>query len=65
MAERLTKDEISWLSLVMHHYSDYIGGDDRPDHGWARLKEAREASQETKQKIYQIAGKLWRMSRDG
>ena len=63
MAEKLTKDEMRFLFLIMDHVSDYAGGDDRLDHGLNRLKELREASQETKNQVYQLTGKLWRLSR--
>lgn len=63
MPEELTKDEMRYLFLLMHHLSDYMGGDDRPDHGWGKLKELREASQKTKQDFNMLTGKLWRLSK--
>ena len=41
----LTKEEIDVLAHITRHFSDYIHGDDRPDHGMGILKGYREASQ--------------------
>ena len=30
----LSDDELRILDNILHHFSDYVGFDDRPDHGW-------------------------------
>ena len=40
----LTTEEIRVLSHITRHFADYIGGDDRPDHGLGILKGYREAN---------------------
>jgi len=57
---KLTKDEKAILAFVMNHYSDYLAGDDRPDHGMARLKAGREWNSEKKKIAYKLAGRLMR-----
>ena len=33
---------LSTLTLFFHHVSDAMGGDDRPDHGLAKMRQGRE-----------------------
>ena len=40
----LTKGEIWTLAHLTRHFADYMGGDDRPDHGMGILKGYREAN---------------------
>ena len=40
---RVPKSFLSTLTLFFHHVSDAMAGDDRPDHGLARMRESREA----------------------
>lgn len=54
----LTHDELRILAWFMDHYTDYLSGDDRIDHGWNVLKLERERPMEWKTEIYTLAGKL-------
>lgn len=38
----LTEGEIHTLAHIMNHFTDYMCGDDRPDHGMGILKGYRE-----------------------
>ena len=40
----LTKGEIGTLAHLTRHFTDYMFGDDRPDHGMGILKGYREAN---------------------
>ena len=40
----LTSGEINTLAHITRHFSDYLCGDDRPDHGMGILKGYREAN---------------------
>jgi hypothetical protein len=40
----LTTEEVAALAHVSRHFVDYMGGDDRPDHGLGILKGYREAN---------------------
>ena len=57
------KDEIMMIANILDNFSDYVAGDDRIDHGWNRLKEWRTGSQETKNMLYKLSGKVLRMLR--
>jgi len=57
---RLTEDEIFYLANIMNHFTDYVAGDDRPDHGFERLQRYREFPSDEKYKLYALAGKLKR-----
>ena len=54
----LFTDEVIILKNILFHFTDYVAGDDRPDHGWNILKDWRTASQQTKVMLYSLAGKL-------
>ena len=60
---KLYHDELLILVNILDTFSDYVSGDDRPDHGWNRLKEWREGSNETKQMLYILNGRLARLLR--
>ena len=57
----LTNEEIIWLAHIMDHFTDYMGHDDRPDHGLGILKDYRELPSDKKTEIFILAGKLLRM----
>ena len=59
----LSYEELNYLQHILWHFSDYMGHDDRPDHGLGILKEYRDLPQEQKSKIYILAGRLRRLSR--
>jgi hypothetical protein len=61
MRPTLTEEEISTLAHIMNHFTDYMAGDNRSDHGLGILKGYREVSDERRIKIYQLAGKLMRL----
>jgi len=60
---KLYQDELLILVNILNNFSDYVTGDDRIDHGWNRLKEWREGSNETKQMLYKLNGRLARILR--
>mgnify|MGYP001595536293 CR=1 FL=1 len=61
----LTEQELIVLANIMHHFTDYMSGDDRPDHGLAILKKYREMPlDEYKTSIYFLAGKLKKRARN-
>ena len=37
----LSDKELGYIEHILYHFTDYMGGDDRPDHGWGILKEYR------------------------
>ena len=39
---RVPRAFLSMLTLFFHHVSDAMGGDDRPDHGLAMMRQGRE-----------------------
>ena len=45
------------LTLFFHHVSDAMGGDDRPDHGLAKMRQGREYYRSP---FYRLYGKLKR-----
>jgi hypothetical protein len=49
---------IEICEILLDHVADYIGGDDRPDHGLGKLKPLRDANQETKRRLYNAIGSL-------
>jgi len=55
------EEELWYLKHILWHFSDYMAGDDRPDHGFGILKEYRDKPIEEKRKIYRLAGKLRRI----
>jgi hypothetical protein len=56
----LTKREIRMLTLLLHHFTDYMAFDDRQDHGLARLQDYRKFDRESKIPYYTLAGKFRR-----
>jgi len=56
----LKDNEVEILAHIMDHFTDYMGYDDRPDHGFGILKQYREIGQERKIQIYQLTGRLLR-----
>ena len=65
MKKRITldEDEIIILAHIMNHFTDYMAGDDRPDHGLGILSGYREMDIERKRPVFCLAGKLMRYSR--
>lgn len=59
-----TLEELRDLSHILWHFTDYMGYDDRPDHGLGVLKQYREADPETKSRIAFLAGRLSRLCRN-
>ena len=55
-----TKEELYYLQHIIWHFADYIGLDDRPDHGLGILKSYRDLSRDKKSVIAVMAGKLKR-----
>lgn len=60
---KFTDNELYYLSHILRHFTDYMGGDDRPDHGFGILKEYRYLSDEKKRELYHLAGKIGRAER--
>jgi hypothetical protein len=59
----LTEEEVCTLAHIMNHFTDYMGHDDRPDHGFGILKQYRNLNEERRREIYVLAGKLLRIRR--
>jgi len=57
---QLTRSELAVLANILDHFTDYVSGDDRIDHGWNVLKTWRDNLQETKTRLYILTGKLKR-----
>ena len=55
-----TERELVTMSHIMHHFTDYMSGDNRPDHGFGILKSYKNLSEERKCEIYVLAAKLMR-----
>lgn len=52
-------DELVYLGGLLNAFSDYMAGDDRPDHGMARLEWYRKfCPEQMKSVIYRVAGKI-------
>jgi len=45
----------------MRQFSDYVAGDDRPDHGFGNLKQYRKLDKENKWKVYMLTAKINRL----
>lgn len=58
-----TEREIERLAHIMDHFTDYMGHDDRPDHGFGILSQYRELPDEDKREVFFLAGKLLRVRR--
>jgi hypothetical protein len=63
MRVTLTEREVCTLAHIMNHFTDYMGHDDRPDHGLGILKQYRNFSDVGKREIYVLAGRLLRLRR--
>ena len=59
----LTAKELSRLRHIMWHFTDYMAGDDRPDHGFGILEQYRYMSNVEKSELYFLAGRLNRLDR--
>lgn len=59
----LTEEELGRLEHILWHFTDYMGHDDRPDHGLGILKGYRDLSDDDKRVIYILAGRLRRTYR--
>lgn len=58
-----TKEELNVLAHITRNFTDYVWGDDRPDHGLNNLYGYRNVSKEVKQNVSSAMGKLnraWR-----
>lgn len=60
---RFTDDELYYLQNILWNFTDYMGGDDRDDHGFGILKHYRSLSEERKRIVYRLAGRLRRTYR--
>jgi hypothetical protein len=60
---KLYQDELLILVNILNHFSDYVSGDDRIDHGWNKLKDWRDAGSDTKRMLYQLNARLARLLR--
>ena len=49
-----------YLQHILRHFADYMGGDDRYDHGFGILKGYRDIPIEEKRIIYRLMGKVVR-----
>ena len=54
----LTKKELGTLAHIMRQFTDYMAGDDRPDHGLNNLYGYRDLPQEDRTEVYWLAGKI-------
>jgi len=57
----ITSKELGTLAHIMRQFSDYVAGDDRPDHGLANLKPYRKLPKESKWELYILTGKINRL----
>ena len=60
----LTEKELGYLEHILWHFTDYMSHDDRPDHGLGILKGYREMTNEQKEPVLILAGKLRRRHRE-
>ncbi len=65
---RLTDEECYLIYWLFYRITEYLGGDDRPDHGIAQIDTLKEKFQlkfgepdEIKDMLYKIMGKMWRL----
>ena len=60
----LSLEELGYLEHIMWHFTDYMGGDDRSDHGMGILKGYREMKdQDRRTRIMVLSGRLRRLYR--
>jgi len=57
----LTRKELGTMAHIMRQFTDYMAGDDRPDHGLNNLYGYRKFPQEEKNEIYMLCGKINRL----
>jgi len=60
---RLTEEELKYLVHVLNHFTDFMMGDDRPDHGFGILKGYRDLPIEKKGMLCFLYVKLARAQR--
>lgn len=51
-----TDEELGYLQHIMWHFTDYVSGDDRPDHGLGVLSGYRKLDAVQKSKLSYLAG---------
>ncbi len=54
----MKKEDLNYIFWVLDHFTDYMAHDDRIDHGWNILKEARNWDMEKKTRLYSATGRL-------
>ena len=63
----LTTEEIEVVAHILNHFTDYMCGDDRPDHGMGILKQYREENRKEKpsyiKAVFSAMGKFYRFRR--
>ena len=59
----MTEEELDYNQHILWNFVDFMGGDDRPDHGWGILKDYRKCPDEKRRKIAFLAGRLRRLHR--
>ena len=60
---KINHNDLILLVNILDNFSDYVCGDDRPDHGLNRLKDAREWARCTKDDLFKLNGRLARLLR--
>ena len=60
----LSLEELRYLEHILWHFTDYMGGDDRPDHGMGILEKYREVDDDTRRVILGLSGRLRRLYRE-
>jgi len=60
---KIEHNDLILLVNILDNFSDYVTGDDRPDHGWNRLKDGREWARSTKDMLFKLNGRLARLLR--
>ena len=63
LAIRLSEKELIYLEHILWHFTDYMSGDDRPDHGMGILESYRRLSEDEKRIVYTLAARLRRKYR--
>ncbi len=56
-----TKKEIATLAHILRQFTDYMAGDDRPDHGLNNLYGYRDLPKSSREEVYAMSGKIQRM----
>lgn len=60
---KIDHNELILLVNILDNFSDYTANDNRPDHGWNRLKDSREWDRSTKDMLFLLNGRLARLLR--